>query len=330
MKTYLFNIIRNLRLGLVLAVAFTICLITPTTSAASEIKFLSKKINIHGIQRHYDIYTPKGLGDNPSLVIVLHGGWITKDLEKVVSGKNPGPTMSKMTGRGWEKIANTHNAIVVYPAAVNSRWNDGSDETKKITHNTDDVLFISKIIDTTKNDFQAHLSKVYVTGFSNGAKMSYRLACELGYKISAIAPVDAGMPKEQLKACSPNSNKMPILLMHGDTYPKSIQKMYNKRGIDPVQLWEDTVKFWLARNECNGNSVSSSTLNKKFDGTSIVKKVFSDCFKGNVTVVRINGGGHAWPGGTQYLPKFLIGKRSKEINGANLIWNFFISASKKI
>ena len=35
------------------------------------------------------------------------------------------------------------------------------------------------------------------------------------------------------------------------------------------------------------------------------------------------GGGHTWPGGYQYLPEFLIGKTSRDLNATITIWNFF-------
>ena len=34
-------------------------------------------------------------------------------------------------------------------------------------------------------------------------------------------------------------------------------------------------------------------------------------------------GGHTWPGGTQYLPKFMIGPLSKNLNACDEIWKFF-------
>ena len=33
--------------------------------------------------------------------------------------------------------------------------------------------------------------------------------------------------------------------------------------------------------------------------------------------------GHAWPGGTQYLPGFIIGKTSRDFDATETIWAFF-------
>jgi polyhydroxybutyrate depolymerase len=39
--------------------------------------------------------------------------------------------------------------------------------------------------------------------------------------------------------------------------------------------------------------------------------------------VRVNGGGHTWPGGPQYLPKDLIGPVSGQIDASGYIAEFF-------
>ena len=54
--------------------------------------------------------------------------------------------------------------------------------------NVDDVGFISALIEELVADYQVDPSRVSVTGFSNGAMMTFRLACELSGKIAAAAP----------------------------------------------------------------------------------------------------------------------------------------------
>jgi polyhydroxybutyrate depolymerase len=40
---------------------------------------------------------------------------------------------------------------------------------------------------------------------------------------------------------------------------------------------------------------------------------------------RVDGVGHTWPGGKQYLPKLIIGTTSDSFNAAATIWQFFAS-----
>ena len=50
---------------------------------------------------------------------------------------------------------------------------------------------------------------------SNGGYMSYRLACDLSFKTSAIASVTGSMTPETFNTCSPN-HPTAVLQIHGD------------------------------------------------------------------------------------------------------------------
>lgn len=52
-----------------------------------------------------------------------------------------------------------------------------------------DVAFISALLDKLESKYKINIDRVYATGMSNGAIMSYRLACELPDRFAAIAPV---------------------------------------------------------------------------------------------------------------------------------------------
>ena len=54
------------------------------------------------------------------------------------------------------------------------------------------------------------------------------------------------------------------------------------------------------------------------------KRVYSQCNQGvKVILYEIMGGGHTWPGGSQYLPEWIVGIVSKDINAGEVIWDFF-------
>jgi polyhydroxybutyrate depolymerase len=60
------------------------------------------------------------------------------------------------------------------------------------------------------------------------------------------------------------------------------------------------------------------------DGTRVRRETYGGGKQGTeVVVYTMAGGGHTWPGGPQYLPKFLIGKASQNLNATEVIWEFF-------
>ena len=140
------------------------------------------------LKRTFNIHIPSFYNKSVQvpLVIALHG-----------RGGN-GWSMILLTRKGFNKLADKDGFIMVYPDGIELNWNDGrmDEEANDRAHreNIDDVGFISALIDTMIKDYNINPKRVYVTGISNGAIMSYRLACELSHKITAIAPVDGNIP----------------------------------------------------------------------------------------------------------------------------------------
>lgn len=42
-----------------------------------------------------------------------------------------------------------------------------------------------------------------------------------------------------------------------------------------------------------------------------------------VQLIKINKGGHTWPGGRQYLPKMIVGRVCRDFKAEEVIWDFF-------
>lgn len=76
----------------------------------------------------------------------------------------------------------------------------------------DDVGFVDKLIDAIVTDYSADADRIYITGFSNGGMMAYRLACELSERFAAAADIH-GLTELGF-TCSPGSD-LPLLLMAG-------------------------------------------------------------------------------------------------------------------
>lgn len=275
-------------------------------------------ITINGIERTYDLYVPEGIDISKvvPLVLVLHGG----------GGQGKG--MIKLTG--FNEVADVHNFIVVYPDGIDKHWNDGREINSRINNGkiVDDVLFISKLIDTLKSIYKIDSNQVFVTGISNGGFMSFRLACDIPEKITAIAAVASSMTVEQYSNCHPSST-IPVMIISGDQDPlvpfeggEIGFKLLKKRG--KVVSVKETVQFWVKNNECKNEPIIS-TVDSSID---VDTKAINYLYTGGKKNSRVNywfieGGGHTWPGGYQYLPKLIIGRTSRQINASEEIWKFF-------
>jgi len=79
---------------------------------------------------------------------------------------------------------------------------------------TDDIGFIEDLLDELEANYRVDSSRVYVTGYSNGAQMTHRLGCELSERIAAIAPVMA-QPLLGFNCAPSKGDSLPILNIWG-------------------------------------------------------------------------------------------------------------------
>jgi polyhydroxybutyrate depolymerase len=246
---------------------------------------------------------------------VLHGGGGT------------GKGMVKLTG--FNAVADRENFIIVYPDGFEKHWNDGRGvQWQAQVENVDDVGFISALIDHLSDELNIDTSRIYVTGISNGGMMSHRLGCELSRKIAAIAPVASNIPVSQASVWSP-SRPVPVLIINGTEDPLErweggeIRLWRNTYGV--VLSVADTVKFWVEKNGCSSPPVITPLPDRDTaDGTTVRTEAYGGCQDGaEVVLYAIEGGGHTWPGGFQYLPESVIGRTSREFNASEVIWQFF-------
>ena len=286
----------------------------------------SRTLFFEGSERTFRIHIPPDLPENytPALVFVLHGG----------GGTGLGMERTLTLG-GFNSIADTENCIVVYPDGIEKNWNDGRSNVSDPAHeqNINDVGFINALIENLSEEFHIDPLRIYSTGISNGAMMSYRLAFELPEKIAAIAPVAGAIPVDLL---SYNISDVPVsvCVLSGTLDPLVpwqgglVGTPRNPRGM--VLSVPDSVLFWVNHNTC---SLSPNTTllpdTEPEDHTWVQRDIYSNG-TGNSEVVlyTIYNGGHTWPDGYQYLPEILVGRTCRDINANSVIWDFFTTHPK--
>jgi polyhydroxybutyrate depolymerase len=273
-----------------------------------------------GLERTYRLHVPPFYDKSKPmpLLIVLHGGGGT------------GERMEKLTQGGFNKLSDRESFLVVYPDGIEKNWNDGRENVNYRAHrdNIDDVGFISSLIEHLADEYPMDKKRVYVTGISNGAMMSFRLACELAEKLAAVAPVAGAMPETLPSRCSP-SRQIPVLMISNTDdrlVPwKGGDIRFGRKTFGRVLSVPKTVKYWVNHNQCSSSpTVSTGPDRDPVDGTRVRKESYNRCRESSeVVLFAVEGGGHTWPGGYQYLPEWIVGRTSKDIDANGVIWNFF-------
>lgn len=240
-----------------------------------------------GLERTYIVHLPPDYdpGGIYPMIINMHG-----------LGSN---ALEQQFYSGFDFVADTAGIVMVYPNGVENQWN------AFFNFGVDDVGFISALIDTMSANFSVDLNRVYATGMSMGGFMSYRLACELENRITAIASVTGLLAYEP---CEP-SRPVPVLQMHGTDDPTV-----------PYAGVPLTIAHWTNHNLCPPDSTVVDLPDIDPDDQSTVTlTTYSPCDDSSeVLLYTINGGGHTWPGSS-----IVIGVTNQDINGSVEIWNFF-------
>ncbi len=281
--------------------------------------FVEDSIEIAGQVRHYVYKYPNNYQaiDKISVIIALHGG-----------GSNWKKFNKGTTKYTLEKAANNRQMLLIYPQGINSHWNDGRDRKNQ----TDDVAFISALIDKSIDQYNVDVTKVFVTGMSNGGFMSIRIAQELSRKVTSVAAVTAqmGVNNRGLNIDKPisflliNGTQDPIVPYFGGNMKPF--KFAKSKGM--ILSTQQTIETFVQLNQCDSKPKITVKNTRKFDNTSVISKKYLNCTgESQVELLEIEGGGHTWPGGKQYLPKGIIGNLSREINASETIVDFFLNVN---
>lgn len=242
-----------------------------------------------GLVRQYLLHVPPGDGPFP-LVMMLHGAGGSAE----VAGDET----------GWSRLADVAGFAVVYPEGMAVRpdkkskfltnpqtWTDGSGRGRH-----DDSGFLIAVLDNLCDVTDP--SRVYVTGFSNGAGMTFRFAAEHADRIAAIAPVAGHCSVVDPKPIRP----VPTFYLIGDADPL-------------VPLAGGTVRTpW---GKAAGQPPVSATLERW--ATAISGRPGSELFPVKI----VPGLGHHWPGGNGLLGEKLGGPVSSSVDATAEIWDFF-------
>ncbi|MGD9638554.1 MAG: PHB depolymerase family esterase [Alphaproteobacteria bacterium] len=271
------------------------------------------RIVINGIKRSYYLFTPSNYSSQKiyPVIFAFHGGG--------------GNAYNILNMTNFKSYIDDYDFILIAPngSGNNSNemlltWNAGNCCGYALEQSVNEADFINAIIEQSAKDYSINRNQIFLTGMSNGAMLSHRLACELSDKIAGIATVSGAMnfeqcsPSKPIKAIIFNGKKDEHVRYDGGVPSKNMDKR-NPRIDNPVFY---AVNFWVNNNHC------SPKPHQETFGNIIIDK-YLDCNDNqDVTLYTIVDGKHAWPGGEK--GSFLGDEPTNEINATQIILNSFI------
>lgn len=284
--------LRQTLFALVMAIhALAACASPPATGVSHG------KLAQGGVQRGYRLFVPEGLiADKPApLVVALHGGLGTGDI------------FAQQTG--FDAVAQQQGFIVVYPDGLGRVWNAG--RCCGNSH-SDDVAYIRSLVADLTARMPVNAKRVYGMGFSNGAMLAHRIACEAPEVFAAIAPVSGGLMLDGCISKSPIS----ALLIQGRLDQRIPWDGGGFEGTYRPSMSE-VVTSLATRNAC-GSEV------KTLEDNRVVQCwVRSSCKSGaRLEWCGLSDVGHQWAGGATYFPR-VLGPNTAAFDTSARIGEFF-------
>lgn len=263
-----------------------------------------------GLKRSYRVHVPPSYSATmpAPLVVMLHGACMN-------------PMMTAYLTK-FNDLADREGFLVAYPRGIDHRWNSGLDFPR--FPNADDVGFVARVIAEIETDYAIDTNRVYVTGSSNGGLLAHMVACQLSQTIAAAAPVVAAWP---VAAQCPPGEPVPIVMINSVDDPaipwEGGALFKNNQG--RILSVEDTVQFWVRRDNANPTPEETRLPRREGQGESRVLRTFykGQTPSGDVVYYRIEEAGHTWPGGSKFQLQWFSGNVNRDFDATEVIWEFF-------
>jgi polyhydroxybutyrate depolymerase len=273
------------------------------------------EVDVRGDARSYHLHVPprqprSRFGGTRALplVVLLHG--------------SSGSAYDMQEASRMDSIADARGFLVAYPSGSKGRlglfrsdWNAGTCCGAAARDQVDDVEFVRRLIAELQQRLSVDKRRIYVGGFSDGGRMTYRIACELAPMVAAIAVVSGSLA---LPNCAP-ARPVPAIAFHGTADPEvPYADSALTRPAASVGAWAAALppvtQFWAVQNGCRGATTQTVSAH-------VNAAIFSGC-SADLALYTIDGGVHGWPGeptgGAGAAPPM------SEISASDLMVRFFL------
>ncbi len=268
--------------ALAVALTFTLSWSILMSAPAGAVERVERSVRVNGMEREYTLYMPRTKLDgrkHPVLFVFHPGGAQASFMED---------NAPFYTTEGAEDY------VVIYPEGISRTFNAGVCCGAALEKGIDDVAFFKAMMADIGQVVPIR-DQAFVTGFSNGAMLSYRLICEVPQLIAAAVPFAGAVPMENCVTGKP----VPILHLNGGADTQSLfggqRNMPSrfKKTSSTLTPPLEALAFVAKRNSCTQEVVPARSL-PAMDADC---ERFAGCpTSAPVLLCVIPELGHAWPG----------------------------------
>tara|TARA_S200000501_G_scaffold228981_1_gene214767 strand:+ start:14193 stop:15110 length:918 start_codon:yes stop_codon:yes gene_type:complete len=227
-------------------------------------------ISVNQTTRTYLTYWPSVTSGVVPVIIDFHGGAGTAEVQYITSN--------------FVDIADREGILVIYPQAdvrAGSVWNTLHSEEGNKVAGVDDFGFIAAIIESLDSNPNIDSSKIYLSGYSNGAAMAYQIACHLNDDIAGFVVMSGLFPLEVEYPCDITHETPGIIINGTSDYERPMT------GIEGYALpVREGASWWAIQN----GSTQESTIQDR----NIERTTYETPSGTQIQLFIVEGGGHDW------------------------------------
>lgn len=240
-----------------------------------------------GDERRYLLHIPPHAARQAlPLVVVLHGYGSNPEQQEQVSG--------------FSALADKAGFVAVYPLGEGRK-----PQWRFMGHDDKDERFIRAVVADVGAQVPIDKRRVYVTGISNGAQMTARLACVAPDLFAAFAPVSGNYM--DFSDCKTGTTT-PAMLFHG-TNDRILPYSGRFKQFSP--------QHWAEQRAVQNGCTAKPVIIVNHD--EVTAQAWRDCRQqAEVIFYTLAGKGHSWPGST--MPERIT---SQHLDATQAMWDFF-------
>jgi len=173
-------------------------------------------------------------------------------------------------------------------------WNAGKSCCDLERQSIDDLKRLRELLDASVANTSVDPKRVFLIGYSNGAFMAQRLACDVGDRIAGVVSVAGAAPDTEVPCVQ--RSPLSVLEIHGDADPVvhyAGGTVFDRTDVAPHASALDTARFWAQRLSCSSDlqNVNQLDLEPYVEGRETVVQRYEGC-RGAVELWTVKGGGH--------------------------------------
>ena len=286
-------------------------------------------LDVAGIRRTYWLARAPGLTDPAPLLIVLHGFG--------TSGRDVATTFTRLATR-----APAAGVTAVFPDGWRGVWHvTGAPADQP---DLDDAAFLRAL--TAHLPGAAPPGPIFLAGISNGAGFAEHVARHGLLPLAGLFGVSGTIREASRQAAPVPAQRIAVTLMAGTADPMAPYQggplhargvsgwmlrrraarhgdLPSQRRIVPV---ETAARDWAAGNGITGEPAVTRLPSQPPDPPA-VRLTWSAPGCPPVVLYRIEGGGHGWPGGPQFLPARVIGRIPRHLDASKILLDMMAAGS---